>query len=65
MSDTADITRRVEYLPPYTDEHGTIWYPVQHALGGIVSSLTPESQKIWQDYADKQSARLTAMGRRL
>lgn len=48
-------------LPPHTDEHGTTWYPVRHALGGIVCSLTPESQKLWQDYADKQSARLLEM----
>jgi len=43
-------------LPPITDKYGIVWYPVRHALGGIVCSLTPESQLIWQEYADKQLA---------
>lgn len=45
-------------LPSYVDENGTTWYPVQHANGAVVCSITPESQKLWQDYADKQRAKL-------
>ncbi len=47
-----------DYLPPFTDKDGIIWYPVVHALGDVVCSLTPESQKLWQDLANKQFRRL-------
>jgi hypothetical protein len=45
-------------MASFTDEHGITWYPVKHALGAIVCSLTKESQKLWQELADRQSAQL-------
>jgi len=53
-----------ELMPPINDENGNTWYPVQHALGGVVCSLTPESQKIWQDFADRQREKLESLVKR-
>lgn len=50
-----------ELMKPYTDDHGTTWYPVSHALGGIVCSFTEDSQRRWQELADKQRAALETM----
>lgn len=42
-------------------EDGFTLYPVRHALGAIVYSFTEESQRRWQEYADKQTAQLAQM----
>lgn len=51
----------MKLLPPVTDKDGITWYPVLHALGGICYSFTEESQRIWQELADKQRERLDRM----
>lgn len=40
---------------------GITMYPVRHAFGAIVCSFSPESQKLWQEFADGQSEKLIAM----
>lgn len=49
-----------ELMKPYTDENGTTWYPVRHVFGGICCSFTEDNQRVWQEYVDKQRARLFA-----
>lgn len=51
-------------LPPVVDPDDLFTlYPVRHANGYIVYSLTPESQKLWQDFADKEVAELERRAR--
>lgn len=45
-------------MSPYTDADGITWYPVAHALGGLGYSLTEDSQRRWQELADKHVAEL-------
>lgn len=46
-----------DLLPSYV-ENGVTLYPVRHATGQIVCSLSRESQQLWQEYADKQREEL-------
>jgi hypothetical protein len=50
-----------QVLSPITDERGNVWYPVKHAIGGIVLDISPEGQRLWQEYADRQKSELSEM----
>lgn len=55
----------ISLMDPIVDpENGFMLYPVLHALGGIVYSFSPESQKLWHDLADKQRNELARMHKR-
>lgn len=43
---------------PVVSVDGFTLYPVRHALGAIVYSFSEESQRLWQELADRQTADL-------